>query len=101
MSIPKGGKLVVCGDTHGHLPDVYKIVKEVGMPIHYVHYFSSKLTHFITGHPSESLMLIFNGDFVDRGPNGMEVLLVLYTLKLIFPNYPQDHLLTWWSDITI
>ena len=30
--------------------------------------------------------MIFNGDFVDRGPAGIEVLITLYALKIAFPN---------------
>lgn len=63
-----GGKVVVVGDLHGQLADLLHILKENGMP-------------------SESTYYVFNGDFVDRGPYGVEVLLILFSLLLAFPKY--------------
>ena len=39
----------------------------------------------MTGLPDES-KLLFMGDYVDRGPNSIEVLALLFALKLRFPN---------------
>jgi len=35
--------------------------------------------------PSEKNIFVFNGDFVDRGPHGIQVLLILFCLKLYCP----------------
>lgn len=64
----QGGKTVVVGDLHGQLADLLHIMRECGMP-------------------SESTYYVFNGDFVDRGAQGVEVLLVLFTLLVAFPKY--------------
>jgi serine/threonine-protein phosphatase 5 len=39
----------------------------------------------INGVPSETNMYLFNGDFVDRGPFGLEVVLTLFAYKLLYP----------------
>lgn len=39
------------------------------------------------GLPSPTNAYLFNGDFVDRGPNGIEVLMILYALKVLHPNH--------------
>lgn len=62
-----GGKVVVVGDLHGQLKDLLYIVN-----------------HF--GFPSETLRYVFNGDFVDRGSYGCEVLLLIYALLCTFPD---------------
>lgn len=59
--------LVIVGDIHGQLGDLYKII-ELG------------------GKPRETKYL-FMGDYVDRGEKGVEVLMILFTLKVKFPNY--------------
>ncbi|CAD2219218.1 protein phosphatase [Angomonas deanei] len=66
--VSQGSKVVVVGDLHGQISDLLHILKEHGMP-------------------SESNYYIFNGDFVDRGACGVEVLLVLFTLMLACPRY--------------
>ncbi|NXD70177.1 PPE1 phosphatase, partial [Eolophus roseicapillus] len=38
------------------------------------------------GLPSEQNPYIFNGDFVDRGKNSMEILIILFAFLLIYPN---------------
>eukprot|EP00756_Hemistasia_phaeocysticola_P020672 Hpha_TRINITY_DN15730_c3_g7::TRINITY_DN15730_c3_g7_i1::g.38046::m.38046/K04460/PPP5C; serine/threonine-protein phosphatase 5 len=63
------GRVVVVGDLHGQLEDLLLIFDQCGLP-------SDK----------NPTMFLFNGDFVDRGPYGVEVLLLLYTLKLLWPS---------------
>lgn len=58
LTIPDNGQLVCVGDTHGQLEDVFTIMHMNGLP--------SDTTHYI-----------FNGDFVDRGESGVEVMLTL------------------------
>eukprot|EP00472_Partenskyella_glossopodia_P007468 CAMPEP_0197532480 /NCGR_PEP_ID=MMETSP1318-20131121/39869_1 /TAXON_ID=552666 /ORGANISM="Partenskyella glossopodia, Strain RCC365" /LENGTH=649 /DNA_ID=CAMNT_0043089051 /DNA_START=50 /DNA_END=1997 /DNA_ORIENTATION=+ len=62
----EGSKVTVVGDLHGDLDDLIKILDYTGMP-------------------SEENVLVFNGDFVDRGQHGVEVLAVLLALKVVFP----------------
>jgi hypothetical protein len=40
----------------------------------------------LLGHPSQDLVYIFNGDFVDRGAWGVETLLLLLAWKLTLPD---------------
>lgn len=64
-----GGKMVVVGDLHGHFADLMHLLD-------------------VHGEPDPGLggvKYIFNGDFVDRGQWGPEVLLMLYVLKLKYP----------------
>ena len=56
----------------GQLPDLLHILKEAGMPSDHNYY-------------------VFNGDFVDRGPQGVEVMCILLALYCAYPSkkYPQ------------
>jgi len=67
-SIPnvEDGKVIVVGDLHGQLQDLLTILDKFGFP-------------------SEKQRYVFNGDFVDRGKKSLEVLLILYSLKLVYP----------------
>lgn len=66
---PGGGKIVVVGDLHGHFADLMHLLDEHGEP-----------------DPGPGgVKYIFNGDFVDRGQWGPEVLLMLYVLKTKYP----------------
>uniref|UniRef100_F6TMU4 Serine/threonine-protein phosphatase n=1 Tax=Monodelphis domestica TaxID=13616 RepID=F6TMU4_MONDO len=60
-------ELTICGDIHGKLDDLFLIFYKNGLP-------------------SGNNRYVFNGDFVDRGKNSMEVLMVLFALFLVFPN---------------
>lgn len=63
------GKIVVVGDLHGHFADLMHLLDEHGEP-----------------DPGPGgVKYIFNGDFVDRGHWGPEVLLMLYVLKTKYP----------------
>ena len=53
--IPAGRRVTVVGDIHGSLADLHRIFQ-------------------IAGWPGENSTFIFNGDFVDRGDRGVEVL---------------------------
>ena len=63
--------LVVVGDLHGDFTSLKKIMNE----INYDEYLRT-----------ESNMLIFLGDYVDRGKYSLEVLLFLCGIKSLFPN---------------
>ena len=60
--------LTIVGDLHGSLGDLNAV-----MGLH--------------GRPSTKSRIIFNGDFVDRGPDGVEVLAAVLGMKLAFPRH--------------
>lgn len=66
LSIPEKGRLVVVGDLHGQLDDLLTIFK-------------------VSEFPSKTNLYLFNGDIVDRGAHSMQLLLIIYALKLVFP----------------
>ena len=68
IKIPPKGLMHVIGDIHGQLEDVLLILDDCGLP-------------------SPMCTFLFNGDFVDRGQFGVEVLLLLYTMKLLWPDH--------------
>lgn len=59
-------KLNVVGDIHGQTDDLFYIIETAGWP-------------------SATNKFLFNGDFVDRGQNGVEVLTLLLALQTAFP----------------
>eukprot|EP00752_Nemacystus_decipiens_P008777 g7832.t1 len=65
--VVKDGKMTVVGDIHGQLQDLFSIFTINGIPCPQNHY-------------------IFNGDFVDRGPCGAEVLFTLCAFKVMQPD---------------
>ena len=60
------GEFRVIGDLHGHLPDLIRIFKKCGQP--------SKHKY------------LFLGDFVDRGHFSVETAMILFSLKVEYPN---------------
>ena len=60
-------KVNVVGDTHGQYHDVLKMLN-------------------LAGDPSPTNWYVFNGDFVDRGAWGVEVLTVLMAWKVAYPD---------------
>lgn len=38
------------------------------------------------GMPSMEKPYVFNGDFVDRGKDSIEILLILFSFQLVYPN---------------
>lgn len=69
-----GARLIIVGDLHGHFGDFMHIMKAYGEP-----QLDKSGTYY-------SPQYVFNGDFVDRGAWGPEVLLAIYCLKLLFPD---------------
>ncbi|KAJ8006044.1 hypothetical protein DPEC_G00124180 [Dallia pectoralis] len=60
-------EITICGDLHGQLEDLLLIFYKNGMP-------------------SLERPYVFNGDFVDRGKDSMEILLILFAFQLVYPN---------------
>lgn len=63
IHISDTSKLTVVGDLHGQFTDLLHILDEAGLP-------------------NSENRFIFNGDFVDRGDNGLEVMVVLFAFMV-------------------
>ncbi|RLN88140.1 hypothetical protein BBJ28_00022065, partial [Nothophytophthora sp. Chile5] len=66
ITVAEGEKLTVIGDLHGQLQDLFSIFS-------------------INGLPSPTNKYLFNGDFVDRGLYGTEVVMTLLLFRLLDP----------------
>ena len=62
------GKVTIIGDLHGQFYDLYGMLKKLHSP------------------DNENEKLLFLGDYVDRGAYGPEIILMLFALKLKFPD---------------
>ncbi|KAJ8338945.1 hypothetical protein SKAU_G00357310 [Synaphobranchus kaupii] len=60
-------EIIICGDLHGQLEDLL-------------------LVFYKNGLPSLETPFVFNGDFVDRGKDSIEILLILFAFLLVYPN---------------
>ncbi|KAI5612773.1 serine/threonine-protein phosphatase with EF-hands 2-like isoform X2, partial [Silurus asotus] len=60
-------EITICGDLHGQLEDLL-------------------LVFYKNGLPSVETSYVFNGDFVDRGKDSIEILLILFAFQLVYPN---------------
>ncbi|XP_077944182.1 serine/threonine-protein phosphatase with EF-hands 2 [Gasterosteus aculeatus] len=67
VSACRAKPITICGDLHGHLEDLLLIFYKNGLP-------------------SSEKPYVFNGDFVDRGKNSLEILLILFGFLLVYPN---------------
>ena len=64
VEVPRDACINVVGDTHGQYHDVMTLFAEAGLP-------------------SETNLFVFNGDFVDRGAWGVEVLSTFLSWKVL------------------
>jgi len=70
VHLPPSGEAIVVGDLHGDLESLIHILKESGLP---------------ERASTESVYLVFLGDYGDRGVLSPEVYYVVFTLKKMFP----------------
>lgn len=68
ISTIDGGRCVVVGDLHGQWLDFITVLD-------------------MAGEPSPLNKIVFNGDIVDRGPHGVEVLFTVFCMVLAYPEY--------------
>jgi len=66
MLIEINPPVVVCGDTHGQYSDLLRIFAHHGFP--------------------PACNYLFLGDYVDRGPQSLETILLLLCYKVKYPN---------------
>ena len=66
-TVEEGTRFTICGDTHGQLADLFSIFT-------------------INGTPNNTDRYLFNGDFVDRGANGVEIVLTLLAYQQLYPD---------------
>ncbi|TMW58511.1 hypothetical protein Poli38472_010070 [Pythium oligandrum] len=68
VTIAPANHITVIGDLHGQLDDLLIIFRE-------------------NGFPSEKNPYVFNGDFVDRGDRGVEIAVIIYLFKILYPKH--------------
>ncbi|OQR88086.1 calcineurin-like phosphoesterase [Achlya hypogyna] len=68
VAIAPAPHITIVGDLHGQLDDLLLILRENGLP-------------------SPENPYVFNGDFVDRGSNSVEVVLILLALFVLYPGH--------------
>uniref|UniRef100_H3GLM9 Serine/threonine-protein phosphatase n=1 Tax=Phytophthora ramorum TaxID=164328 RepID=H3GLM9_PHYRM len=66
ITLAEGEKITVIGDLHGQLQDLFSIFS-------------------INGLPTRTNKYLFNGDFVDRGMYGTEVVMTILLFRLLYP----------------
>lgn len=68
FTVAPANHITIIGDLHGQLDDLLLIFRENGLP-------------------SDTNPYLFNGDFVDRGDRGVEIAVIIYLFKILYPNH--------------
>ncbi|TYZ58730.1 hypothetical protein PybrP1_010812 [[Pythium] brassicae (nom. inval.)] len=68
FTVAPANHVTVVGDLHGQLDDLLLIFRENGLP-------------------SAANPYVFNGDFVDRGDRGVEIAVIIYLFKILYPHH--------------
>uniref|UniRef100_K3X824 Serine/threonine-protein phosphatase n=1 Tax=Globisporangium ultimum (strain ATCC 200006 / CBS 805.95 / DAOM BR144) TaxID=431595 RepID=K3X824_GLOUD len=68
FQVAPANHITVIGDLHGQLDDLLLIFRENGLP-------------------SNTNPYLFNGDIVDRGDRGIEITIIIYLFKILYPNH--------------
>lgn len=68
INVPDDVEITVCGDVHGQFYDLMNIFN-------------------LNGYPSETNPYLFNGDFIDRGSFGIEIIMALLSWKVCYPKH--------------
>ncbi|KAF8384160.1 hypothetical protein PRIPAC_73302 [Pristionchus pacificus] len=91
--VETGPDIIIVGDLHGSLFDARRVYNQFRVPMERQKYAPA---HVVTS-------FLFLGNYVDRGENSLEVLLLLFTMKLAASFYKQreqaDDLFEKFNDI--
>lgn len=68
FTVAPANHVTIIGDLHGQLDDLLLIFRENGLP-------------------SNTNPYLFNGDFVDRGDRGVEIAVIIYLFKILYPHH--------------
>lgn len=68
FTVAPANHVTVVGDLHGQLDDLLLIFRENGLP-------------------SKTNPYVFNGDIVDRGDRGVEITVIIYLFKILYPDH--------------
>lgn len=68
FTVAPANHVTIIGDLHGQLDDLLLIFRENGLP-------------------SSTNPYLFNGDFVDRGDRGVEIAVIIYLFKILYPKH--------------
>ncbi|AAZ10778.1 serine/threonine protein phosphatase, putative [Trypanosoma brucei brucei TREU927] len=82
IAIPRQDNLVIVGDIHGQFADMLSNVLSIQLNLN-----NTKATDGRGSPSTEIYKFLFLGDYVDRGPQSLEVITLLFALKVEYPEH--------------